>query len=325
MRTQLTRGSRTTTARGRRPAVLAAAAAAVALTLSACGSLGGGGSADAGSGDGGGDGDADAPLLQIDRRGGFMLPGFDFQRVPELTLYPDGRAIIHGPQIEIWPGPALPNLLVVQLSDDQVEDLLDLARDAGLLADAPDYGQPPVADVPTTFVTFVVDGETYVHQVEALGVGDGLYESGDEDLVGAEPGDDGTDEAPVDPMPPAVTEDQLAARAALADFITAAHDRVGSVGDEEFYEIEAFVIQARMAGDEALQPIDGELERQRLPWPVDVALADADACTLLLGDTAATLRGELERANQLTLWEQTDTVYEVWVRPLLPHEEGCTE
>ena len=52
-------------------------------------------------------------------------------------MYDDGRAIVRGPQIAIYPAPVLPNLQVEQLSAADLDALVDAARDAGLLATPP--------------------------------------------------------------------------------------------------------------------------------------------------------------------------------------------
>jgi hypothetical protein len=303
-----------------------AALAALVLTLTACASLGGGepvdalpGGGDGGPGDGGsgsgdgasgGPGPEGPPLLQVESRGGFTLVGSDFSRVPLLTVYPDGTSISHGPIMEIWPPPALPNLLVQDLAADDVDALVAAARDAGLLADAPDYGQPGVADAPTTVVTLVVDGETYVHEVEALGVGDGTGTE-PEVLPGEEPVEDMT----------GLDDDHRAARAALAGFLTEANE-LADTGNGEPYDIRAFAVMARPAeaGDETR---DDGYERQVLPWPLDTSLADAATCVVVDGDDAATLEETLRGANAETLFEQDDARYDVWTRPLLPHEDSC--
>ncbi|EYR64576.1 hypothetical protein N866_08395 [Actinotalea ferrariae CF5-4] len=283
------------------------------LGLAACG-----GTVDAGSGSGAGDGEqdglvrdvaADAPLLQVHRAGGFMMPGYDFAAVPALTVYEDGRVITQGPQIEIFPGPLLPNLLVGDLTDDEVDAIVAAARDAGLLAEAPDYGQPPVADVPTTYVTLTVDGESYVHAANALDM-----------FVDA--GVDGGSDEMGQPQEIGLTPEQLEARTVLNEFL-AEVEGVVPMGDGEPYDITAFAVAGRAA--EGGAPADPELGPQVVPWPLEqVALADL-GCVVVDGDDAATLRDALAEANQLTQFDQGGTTYEVWFRPLLPHESECPD
>lgn len=231
-------------------------------------------------------------LLQIEVSGGFVMMGYDFSTVPSLTVYADGQAIVHGPQILIYPGPALPNLLV---SAADTEALIAAALDAGLLGDAPDYGQPLIADTPSTFVTITVDGQTYRHAANAL------------DITADSAADLG------------LTDDQMTARSALAAFVA---ESLGQVGDDgEPYVITAFGIMGwPIPSETTIEPAP-----QVLPWPLDLALADAADCTLVDGADAATLLETLAGANQASLYEQNSTVYEVHFRPLLPHETGCAD
>ena len=285
------------------------AAVALALTLVGCQSLGNA------PGDDppddvipSGSPDADTVLLQIDAGTGFEMMGYDFSRGPELTVYADGRAIVQGPQIAIYPAPVLPNLQVEQLSEADVAALVAAARDAGLLAEPPSYGQPWITDAGTTFVRLTVDGRTYEHAAYALG----LFE-------GEAPAGDG---APSAEEQSGMTKEERAARVALAEFITTANDLVGATGDGEAYQIDAFGILAQALPDGGATAAD-VLEPQVLPWPLDVALADAAECTLVDGDAAQTLLRALAGANSATLFEQDGVTYSVWFRPLLPHESGC--
>ena len=50
--------------------------------------------------------------------------------------------------------------------------MLGEAESAGLLAPAPDYGQPPVSDMPTTTLTISLDDGSYSHSAYALGFDD---------------------------------------------------------------------------------------------------------------------------------------------------------
>lgn len=291
--------------------------AAVALTLASCASLGDSGGDD-GLVSGSGTDDSGAPLLQVVQSGGFVPMGWDFSRVPELTVYGDGRAINHGPQIEIWPAPALPNLVLSDLSDDDVAALVEAARDAGLLSDPPDYGQPPVADAPTTYVTLTVDGETYVHAAPALGIGDGTGVDGDEALGDPENG---------------LSEEAREGRVALAGFIAEANELVATATTSGAYDIAAFGVMARPAAEDTVpddtvedpELIDPAVERQVITWPLELSLADASECVVVDGDDAATLLQTLGAANVATLYEQAGVRYDTFFRPLLPHESGCDD
>lgn len=274
-----------------------------ALLLAACALLlAGCATADTGKRPGGGE---TAPVvMQVEHRGGFLPVGAAFAAVPSLTVYGDGRAITQGPQIAIYPAPALPNLIVHELTEQQVLSLEDLAEDAGLLSEAPNYGEPPIADAATTVVILQIDGSTYRHEAYAL--------AADPDLPG------------IDPGLPGVSEDALQAREALARFIDSAMELVGTAEESGSYEPDAFAVLATPipAGENA--PIEEPgLEPQVVDWPLEVGLDSAADCLLIEGTDADELRAVLADANMLTRFEQGGTVYQVATRPLLPGEDDC--
>jgi hypothetical protein len=313
----------------------AVVAAVVVLTLAACADVNGPGSAPS-PGDGGDPGDAaddaphpDVPLLQIHAGGGFLPLGWDFARVPELTVYADGRAVTHGPQIAIYPPPVLPNLLEVVLDDADLDALVAAARDAGLLDEVPpDYGLPNVADAGATFVTLGVDGRTSAHVAEALSVVDGI--EGVEPAPGAEVTDP-SGRTPESPTPEnaalwGLTEENLVARAALASFITRARELVAGVVESVPYDIDAFAVMARPAQDvpaDVDAPVGEDPPPQVLPWPLEVPLADAYDCLVVDGEDARVLAAALAGVGFTARYEQAGVRYDAWFRPLLPHEDGC--
>lgn len=310
-------GRRTT----RRGALAGAVAGMLVLALAGCqtGQADDGGDAGAGGGDDVSDtgdlpdvsGDGSTLVLQVHSAGGFVPWGYDFATVPSLSVYADGTAIVHGPTTLEYPGKALPNLQVVQLPDGDLQEIVAAAADADLLAPSPDYGMPNVTDLPTTTVTIAVGGETYEHAAYGLGAGPGENAPDDEGMFGG--GDSG------------LTDEQSAARVALAQFVQRANELVGGTGAEESYPIPALGVMA-MPVDPATDPGVEGVEIQVLPWPVPgVALADAGQCALVEGADAQTLVTTLADANQLTQFEQDGVTYQTWFRPLLPHETGCAD
>ena len=288
-----------------------------------------------GSGDGTGGAGEYGLVLQVASGGGFVPIGWDFRQVPSLTVYGDGRAIVTGPVTLQYPGAALPNLRDVRLGDEAVAEILAAAEAAGLLGAAPDYGMPPVADVPTTTVTITAGGETYEHAVYALGMesaemgpaeeapvegdggeGDGAEGDGAEgDLPGAG--------APV--WDDGLTDAQREARATLAGFVQRANELVDAAsaeGAEQPYEPQGAAFLAMPAGDWP----GAEIAPTVLPWPLDgVALADATPCAAVTGAAAVPLLDVLHDADELTQFEQDGATYAVFVRPLLPHETSCAD
>src|SRR2546423_1432222 len=123
----------------RRPSRLILAAVGISLLVSACARH-----ATTGPGDGGTSSPVSDPhqlVLRIDSCCGFVAREYSLRQLPEFSLLGDGRVFTLGPQIEIYPGPALPNVQAAQVSDEGVRRILASARDAGLY-ESHDYTQP---------------------------------------------------------------------------------------------------------------------------------------------------------------------------------------
>ena len=92
---------------------------------------------------------------------GSMQAAQSFVSVPEFSLFEDGSLYALGPQLAIFPPPALPNLTLTRLSDNGVQALTAAARTAGLDQPRIIEGSMQVADAPITVVTFF-DGDQLV-------------------------------------------------------------------------------------------------------------------------------------------------------------------
>lgn len=278
--------------------------AALALVLAACGA-----SNDDGGGAGGGDAishpaGAEDLVLRIETTGGFVPIEYNLTRLPSWSLYGDGRIVTEGPQIEIYPQPALPNLLVRRVTEDGVQEILGAARAAGLMDGDANYPNDCVADVPDTVFTVAADGSTSVVSATALGFDD------DETCEGMD----------------------VEARSKLAAFQNRLGDlerwlpkgSVGAEGSYEYDELRIFVL-----------PYQGDpnLPQEPTPWPLDQPLAsfgkaaadglEGTRCGSVTAQDLETLRPSLETANQLTPWESGGERYRLLLRPLLPDEHGC--
>jgi hypothetical protein len=281
-----------------------ATTAVLGLVLVACGGLN-----DDGGGAGGGGvishpAGAGELVLRVESSGGFVPMEYNLTRLPSWSLYGDGRIVTEGPQIEIYPQPALPNLLVRRVTEDGIQAILEAARDAGLMESDATYPNPCVIDAPDTVFTVTADGSTSVVSATALG-----FEGG------------GTCEG-VD----------VEARTEIAQFQSDLGDLArwlpeGSVSAEETFtpeEIRIFVL-----------PYQGDpnLPQEPTSWPLETPLASfgkpagdqlQDAsCGTVTGTELETLRPSLEGANQLTPWESGGERHRLLLRPLLPDEHGC--
>ncbi len=279
---------------------LAASILALGLLLGACGRLNDGA---------GGDGSIDHPtgadelVLRVEYVGGFVPVEYMLRQVPGFSLFGDGSLVITGPQIEIYPGPALPNLIVTPITEDGVQVILEAARDAGLLGPDRTYDYPCIMDAATTTFTLNADGAT--HAVSAYALGDGM---------GGEC--------------PGVDDD---ARRKLFDFSSKLGDLrswlpQGSIGEERAYEPTALRVY--------VQPYvpDPNLEQPVVDWPLDTPLASFGdpvsavpdtRCGVVEGDELEKLLPEAQRANELTPWRSDGEDHRLLFRPLLPDERGC--
>src|SRR4029453_7915808 len=109
-------------------------------------------------------------VLRMDVGGGFVAPTYELRRIPTWSLFGDGRIITEGPQIEIYPGPALPSVQVQTVTEEGIQAILKAAEAAGLLGPNRTYGQDCVADAPTTTFTVYADGTKHVVSAYALGM-----------------------------------------------------------------------------------------------------------------------------------------------------------
>jgi hypothetical protein len=237
-------------------------------------------------------------ILRIDLEGGFLPLQAQFRQLPVFALYGDGRIIVPGPQIEIYPGPALPNLQVRTVSDAGIQAILAAARKAGLLGSNRHYDNPRIADAPTTTFTVVANGSRHVVSVYALGM-----------------------EGPGDSYP--------SDRSVLAAFQGKLSDLqswlpAGSLGPEGPFrtdELRVYVMPYQPPEDLAQPPMD---------WPggsfggflpvVDLTYV---RCGTVSGSALPAALSAAGSAKELTPWRADGQRWTLVFRPLLPDESGC--
>lgn len=250
----------------------------------------------------------DRVVFRVDQDGGFVAPGTILGRLPLIVVYADGRVVMPGPQIEIYPGPLMPALQVRTLTPGALARLVQLAKDKGLLHDA-HYDLVGIADATTTVLTLDVDGHTY--RVSAYA----LMEAAIDDPA----------------LPGTGDNDATAGRAALRSFI----DALTGVPESDFtgpwagYEPAALRIFASPAGG---RPDDMVTPPAPVAWPLgDLGKAGAPVgngdlgfrCQVVSGADLATVLPLLQDANQLSTFRSGGIDWSLIVRPLLPGETGC--
>lgn len=225
---------------------------------------------------------ADDVVLRIGYEGGFVPVEVAFQNLPTLLVTGDGRLIVQGPAIEIYPGPLLPNMQVRTISEAGIQQLLALAADHGLLTERTYENPTNIADAPDTVVTIAANDDTYEHRAYALGI-DG--EEGDE------------------------------LRQALADFVAAATGEFvvdnPELGPEQPYTSDTFLVRPALVTD-----LTGyEIEPTVTDWPADLPPLVDGECT----EVPASAVGDLfAAATQLTFFTSADRQFSLAVKPQLP-------
>ncbi|MBB5868910.1 hypothetical protein F4553_002289 [Allocatelliglobosispora scoriae] len=254
------------------------------------------------AGDGGPSLLADAVALRVSYTGGFVGADALVSRLPMLTIYGDGRVITEGPQIAIYPGPALPNIQVQRISTVDVETLINRALAAGV-GTTLDYGQPPIADAPST--RFTVHTSAGVKTAEANALGEATTGAG-------------------------LTEAQVAARKKLQDLLAALTDLPKTLGADKVSKSDPYqpvtlaVITREWVADNGVPG-----EQKPIAWPG--AALPGESMGLNLGCVTATGK-ELGRAldaakgaNTVTPWTSGGKSWTLTFRPLLPDETGCAD
>ena len=246
----------------------------------------------------------DQLVLRISSGGGLVPPGYNLTAKPWFALYGDGRIVVQGPVIEIYPSPLLPNLRLMRVTPAEIQKIIAAADQAGLLGPDASYDAAGVYDAGTTTFTTTVAGKTHTIDAYALGI------------------DVPVTDAAVD-----------AARKKLSAF----DDKIGNlsaflgrtVDDTEAYEATSTRIFTSPS-DPAAAATDG-LSRQVLAWPLSVdpgtggeaAQVPGTRCLVVTGPDLAAFLASAKSANALTVWTSGAGRYSVSVRPLYPDETGC--
>jgi hypothetical protein len=252
---------------------------------------------------------ADAALvMRVEYVGGFVPPEMLAGRLPVTSVYADGRVIVEGPVPAIYPGSAWPNVQVVDIGRDGVQELAERALAAGV-AETGDLGTPPIADAPSTRFTLVTADATHVREVYGLAETAG---------------------GPADGLTPA----QEAARRELSDlFAEVTGLGLTEAGDEPpLPYVPAAVAGVVRPWTAPEEDIAQGLSPAPVPWPGPAlpgtplgGLPDV-TCVTATGAEATAVIEAAGGANLLTPWLSADgTRWSVLFRPLLPDESGCAD
>jgi hypothetical protein len=272
--------------------------AVVALLLAACGTTGGAATTVAGTTDTAPSETTIPPaedvVLVVEDVGGFVPIEFALGRGPRYVLTGDGRLIFQGPMIEIFPQPLWPNYQVRQLTDDELDLVMDAILVTGIdqiTDEVDDNSANVIADASTTVITYYDDQGPHRFEVYALDIGEG--QSG-----------------------------QVQRLAGLVRVLDGVATADGEVSELEPERVQVIAQEAEQTGDEFDQVVDFPIDEDPATWD-DLDGQQGIKCAAFEGQDAEALVAGFRDANQATLFEVGETTWRVYPRPLLPGEEPC--
>ena len=257
----------------------------------------------------------DAPVLRVGWEGGFVMPNTYLVSLPNFLMTGDGEVIVPGAQTDMYPGPALPAVMVRRLSEDGVQAVLREVLDSQQFEFSTEWtgASSMVADAADTIFTLHAARREVAVRVYALGTLD------------------------ADALPTGISDSEREAHRALAaleqrlitldDWLPA-----GAWVDEEWqaYLPDALRLLVRNADND--EPDASGIGDTKVAWPIagdpaafgSATSLDGYRCGVVTGADAEAWWDALLDANQLTRWVGSGHAYEVTPRPLLPGEaEEC--
>lgn len=254
----------------------------------------------------------DEVVVRVGWTGGFVPYEWMFTSLPNFTLLGDGRVIVQGPAIDIYPGPALPNLQVRQLTEEGIQSVLFRIAETALFEESQSFTAATqfIADANSTVFTVNADDRSAVVDVYALGFL--------------------TDDIGPPETVPQVERDAHATLLELEADLQALEAWISpddwATPAWEAYQPEALRLLVANVDHEPPNP-DG-LDSEPVPWPGttppdqlgEATQVQDGRCGVVTGDEAAAWLDALAAANQLTRWSADGHLYRVTPRPLLPDE-----
>ena len=237
---------------------------------------------------------AEEAVLVVEDVGGFVPIEFALGRGPRYVLTSDGRLIFQGPMIEIFPQPLWPNYQVRQLTDEELDLVMDSILATGIdqiTDEVDDNSANIIADASTTVITYNDEQGSHRFEVYALDIGEGQSEQ----------------------------VQRLAGLVRVLDGVASAE---GEVAELEPERVQVIAQEAVPTGDEFEQVVEFPIDDDPASWG-DLEGQQGIKCASFEGEDAEALVEGFKEANAATLFEAGDTTWRVYPRPLLPGEEPC--
>jgi hypothetical protein len=256
-------------------------------------------------------------VFRIEYTGGFVPPEVNLSSLPFFSLTGDGRVIMLGAQIDIFPGPLMPAVQVRRLTEGGVQSVLEAIAASRQFGGNVEWrgAQNFVADASDTVFTLHAEGREVTVQVYGLGT---------VAFPGQEP-------------PPNFPAAELAAHTALQTLV----DRLTTIdqwlpasswADAAWHAYEPTALRLLVRNADADPPDDTGIGNTEIEWPVagdpatfgDELNLEGFRCGVVTGEDAAAWLAVLSTANQLTRFTADGHKYAITVRPVLPDEpEAC--
>jgi hypothetical protein len=245
---------------------------------------------------------SDQLVLQVTTGGGLVPIEVQLTHTPWFALYGDGRVIVQGPVIAIYPAPLLPNLRQMQVTPPEIQKILAAADQAGLLGPDARFDAVDIYDASTTTFTTTVDGKTHTIRAYALGFNATMPDE-------------------------AVAEAHKKLSGFSGEITDLAAFLGRKIGDAEAYD--AAAMRVFTSPTDLSNP--DNLKRQVVVWPLtadpgtagEAANVPNTRCLVLTGPDLEAFLAVARTANRLTTWTYGAARYSVYVRPLYPDESGC--
>lgn len=232
--------------------------------------------------------------LSVRQTGGYAPEQTLLMRTPQAVLYSDGALLATSPApAASYPGPAAPTILRKSVSSS-VKQIL-AAADAAKVTDPKfDWGFPNVADAPDTEFTVQRSAKTANVKVVVYALG----------IAG-----------------PDLSRAQVTARAAASDFVQKLQafnsSLITSSSKPVRWVSPRWVIWASPASANQYSVI-----RQ---WFGAKQLSAAAGCVTLSSAENRKLVSALPQLNAASRWISAGKTWQVQLRPLFPHESGCSD
>jgi hypothetical protein len=253
----------------------------------------------------------DQLVLRVAFQGGFVAPQVLLSRFPTLTLLGDGRMIVEGAQDMIYPGPALPAVLVRRLNEAGMQAVLAEVIDSGAFGSSGEFrgARNVIMDAADTVFTLRAGGREVRVVVYALNEFD----------TSANTGGVSADEVAI-----YKALSHLDARLTTLDQWLPSSDWTDPSWKPFIPESLRLVVRNATADP----PDESGIANQLLPWPGSSDPASFGALTTIDGSRCGVVRGEeatawsaaLTTANTLSRFVQGGDRYQVIARQLLPDE-----